>query len=167
MRRYAAGGHGGLLRREDVEGLLRSSEQRRYRCPQPRCTGDHPAAFRVAATARDKRDRVIRLPIDRSGYRSPSPRRRASSAARTDAVVPELAAGAGLAQGAALVVGQPRHDLDIQFRRPQAEQLVPDGLALLAEYLGHADPGFTLRTYTHLMPVQAGGHPPSRRCRIR
>ena len=22
----------------------------------------------------------------------------------------------------------------------------------LAEYLGHADPGFTLRTYTHLMP---------------
>jgi integrase len=23
----------------------------------------------------------------------------------------------------------------------------------LAEYLGHADPGFTLRTYTHLMPT--------------
>jgi len=22
----------------------------------------------------------------------------------------------------------------------------------LAEYLGHGDPGFTLRTYTHLMP---------------
>lgn len=22
----------------------------------------------------------------------------------------------------------------------------------LSEYLGHADPGFTLRTYTHLMP---------------
>jgi integrase len=22
----------------------------------------------------------------------------------------------------------------------------------LAEYLGHTDPGFTLRTYTHLMP---------------
>ena len=22
----------------------------------------------------------------------------------------------------------------------------------LAEYLGHSDPGFTLRTYTHLMP---------------
>jgi site-specific recombinase XerD len=23
----------------------------------------------------------------------------------------------------------------------------------LAEYLGHADPGFTLRTYTHIMPA--------------
>jgi integrase len=23
----------------------------------------------------------------------------------------------------------------------------------LAEYLGHHDPGFTLRTYTHLMPA--------------
>jgi integrase len=23
----------------------------------------------------------------------------------------------------------------------------------LAEYLGHADPGFTLRVYTHLMPA--------------
>jgi hypothetical protein len=23
----------------------------------------------------------------------------------------------------------------------------------LSEYLGHADPGFTLRTYTHLMPA--------------
>jgi integrase len=26
-------------------------------------------------------------------------------------------------------------------------------LRALAEYLGHADPGFTLRTYTHLMPA--------------
>lgn len=26
----------------------------------------------------------------------------------------------------------------------------------LAEYLGHADPGFTLRTYTHLMPASEG-----------
>ncbi|MEX0659461.1 MAG: hypothetical protein WD080_10040, partial [Egibacteraceae bacterium] len=25
----------------------------------------------------------------------------------------------------------------------------------LADYLGHADPGFTLRTYTHLMPASA------------
>jgi integrase len=25
----------------------------------------------------------------------------------------------------------------------------------LAEYLGHSDPGFTLRTYTHLMPSSA------------
>lgn len=24
--------------------------------------------------------------------------------------------------------------------------------AFLSEYLGHGDPGFTLRTYTHLMP---------------
>ena len=23
---------------------------------------------------------------------------------------------------------------------------------MVSEYLGHADPGFTLRTYTHLMP---------------
>ena len=31
---------------------------------------------------------------------------------------------------------------------------VRDGVAYdaLSEYLGHADPGFTLRTYTHLMP---------------
>ena len=26
----------------------------------------------------------------------------------------------------------------------------------LAEYLGHHDPGFTLRTYTHLMPSSEG-----------
>lgn len=25
----------------------------------------------------------------------------------------------------------------------------------MSEYLGHADPGFTLRTYTHLMPSSA------------
>jgi hypothetical protein len=25
----------------------------------------------------------------------------------------------------------------------------------VSEYLGHADPGFTLRTYTHLMPSSA------------
>ncbi|MDJ0341941.1 hypothetical protein QMK19_10470 [Streptomyces sp. H10-C2] len=25
----------------------------------------------------------------------------------------------------------------------------------LAEYLGHSDPGFTLRTYRHLMPASA------------
>jgi hypothetical protein len=32
--------------------------------------------------------------------------------------------------------------------------LLEDGVSIkaLAEYLGHADPGFTLRTYTHLMP---------------
>ncbi|MDQ4104027.1 MAG: tyrosine-type recombinase/integrase, partial [Actinomycetota bacterium] len=27
-----------------------------------------------------------------------------------------------------------------------------ESIVALAEYLGHADPGFTLRTYTHLMP---------------
>jgi hypothetical protein len=30
----------------------------------------------------------------------------------------------------------------------------------VSEYLGHADPGFTLRTYTHLMPAS---HDRSRR----
>ncbi|MEV4534770.1 hypothetical protein AB0J82_13160 [Asanoa sp. NPDC049518] len=32
--------------------------------------------------------------------------------------------------------------------------LLADGVDIrtLAEYLGHGDPGFTLRTYTHLMP---------------
>jgi integrase len=27
------------------------------------------------------------------------------------------------------------------------------GIKALASYLGHADPGFTLRVYTHLMPA--------------
>ncbi len=27
-----------------------------------------------------------------------------------------------------------------------------ENVKALAEYLGHSDPGFTLRTYTHLMP---------------
>lgn len=27
-----------------------------------------------------------------------------------------------------------------------------ENIKALAEYLGHSDPGFTLRTYTHLMP---------------
>jgi integrase len=27
-----------------------------------------------------------------------------------------------------------------------------ESIKALANYLGHADPGFTLRTYTHLMP---------------
>ncbi|CCH35593.1 hypothetical protein ABZ816_13410 [Actinosynnema sp. NPDC047251] len=32
--------------------------------------------------------------------------------------------------------------------------LLSQGVSIkeLAEYLGHEDPGFTLRTYTHLMP---------------
>ena len=28
-----------------------------------------------------------------------------------------------------------------------------ESIRALAEYLGHADPGFTLRVYTHLMPA--------------
>jgi hypothetical protein len=27
-----------------------------------------------------------------------------------------------------------------------------ESIKAVSEYLGHADPGFTLRTYTHLMP---------------
>jgi integrase len=27
-----------------------------------------------------------------------------------------------------------------------------ESIRVVADYLGHADPGFTLRTYTHLMP---------------
>jgi integrase len=30
-----------------------------------------------------------------------------------------------------------------------------ESIKALAEYLGHADPGFTLRTYTHLMPASS------------
>jgi integrase len=28
-----------------------------------------------------------------------------------------------------------------------------ESIKALSEYLGHSDPGFTLRTYTHLMPT--------------
>jgi integrase len=40
------------------------------------------------------------------------------------------------------------------LRHTYASVLLEDGVSIkaLAEYLGHADPGFTLRTYTHLMP---------------
>ena len=30
-----------------------------------------------------------------------------------------------------------------------------ESIKALSEYLGHADPGFTLRTYTYLMPTSA------------
>ena len=30
-----------------------------------------------------------------------------------------------------------------------------ESIRAVSEYLGHADPGFTLRTYTHLMPSSA------------
>jgi integrase len=40
------------------------------------------------------------------------------------------------------------------LRHFYASTLLDAGESILAlsEYLGHADPGFTLRTYTHLMP---------------
>ncbi len=31
-----------------------------------------------------------------------------------------------------------------------------ESIKALSEYLGHHDPGFTLRTYTHLMPSSGG-----------
>ncbi|HEY6596829.1 MAG TPA: hypothetical protein VI011_22410 [Asanoa sp.] len=39
--------------------------------------------------------------------------------------------------------------------RPAARAALDAGESIkaLAAYLGHADPGFTLRTYTHLMPT--------------
>lgn len=40
------------------------------------------------------------------------------------------------------------------LRHHHASVLLDAGVSIraLAEHLGHADPGFTLRTYTHLMP---------------
>jgi hypothetical protein len=38
-------------------------------------------------------------------------------------------------------------------RAPLAARLdAGESIKALSEYLGHSDPGFTLRTYTHLMP---------------
>lgn len=41
------------------------------------------------------------------------------------------------------------------LRHHFASVLLHEGVDIrsLAEYLGHCDPGFTLRTYTHLMPA--------------
>ena len=41
------------------------------------------------------------------------------------------------------------------LRHHFASVLLEDGVSIKAvsEYLGHADPGFTLRTYTHMMPA--------------
>ena len=41
-----------------------------------------------------------------------------------------------------------------QLRHHYASLLLADGVDIraLAEYLGHSDPGFTLRVYCHLMP---------------
>jgi integrase len=40
------------------------------------------------------------------------------------------------------------------LRHFYASVLLSEGVSVkeLADYLGHADPGFTLRTYTHLVP---------------
>ena len=40
------------------------------------------------------------------------------------------------------------------LRHFYASTLLAQGVSIkeLAEYLGHSDPGFTLRTYTHLVP---------------
>lgn len=44
-----------------------------------------------------------------------------------------------------------------QLRHHYASQLLADGVDIraLAEYLGHSDPGFTLRVYCHLLPSGA------------
>lgn len=44
------------------------------------------------------------------------------------------------------------------LRHFYASVLLEGGVSIraLADYLGHADPGFTLRTYTHLMPTAEG-----------
>lgn len=41
------------------------------------------------------------------------------------------------------------------LRHYYASALLEGGVSIkaLSEYLGHVDPGFTLRTYTHLMPA--------------
>jgi integrase len=40
------------------------------------------------------------------------------------------------------------------LRHYYASVLLADGVSIreLAEYLGHSDPGFTLRTYIHMLP---------------
>lgn len=50
-----------------------------------------------------------------------------------------------------------RHNGMHQLRHWYASVVLDGGQSIrtLADYLGHADPGFTLRTYTHLMPESA------------
>jgi integrase len=44
------------------------------------------------------------------------------------------------------------------LRHYYASVLLEDGVTVrtLADYLGHVDPGFTLRVYAHLMPAAEG-----------
>jgi integrase len=45
------------------------------------------------------------------------------------------------------------------LRHFDASTLLVQGVSIkeLAEYLGHSDPGFTLRTYTYLVPPATNG----------
>lgn len=62
----------------------------------------------------------------------------------------KLCFGCGLRQGEAAAPEDGMH----AFRHAYASVLLDAGESVkaLSEYLGHSDPGFTLRTYTHLMP---------------
>jgi integrase len=53
------------------------------------------------------------------------------------------------------VTNATREDGTHALRHYYASALLEGGVSIkaLSEYLGHADPGFTLRTYTHLMPA--------------
>lgn len=59
------------------------------------------------------------------------------------------------ALGRAGVTDPTREDGTHALRHYYASALLEGGVSIkaLSEYLGHADPGFTLRTYTHLMPA--------------
>lgn len=53
------------------------------------------------------------------------------------------------------VTNPTRDDGTHALRHYYASALLEGGVSIkaLSEYLGHVDPGFTLRTYTHLMPA--------------
>ncbi|WP_082403740.1 tyrosine-type recombinase/integrase [Saccharothrix sp. NRRL B-16348] len=55
---------------------------------------------------------------------------------------------------AARLIYRKRTDGVHALRHFYASVLLSQGVSVkeLAEYLGHSDPGFTLRTYTHLVP---------------
>jgi integrase len=55
------------------------------------------------------------------------------------------------------IIKPTRQDGTHELRRHFASVLLDaaESIKALSEYLGHCDPGFTLRTYTHLMPSSA------------